>query len=76
MKPIVLAAAAAVICQVSAFAQKPEPNEQQKAVAAAVREMQAQQVKMAGNQAQIDAKLATLGEALRQARIFTSRAGH
>jgi ABC-type transporter MlaC component len=45
-------------------------------VAAAIKEIQAQQATIADNQAKIDAKLATVGEAVRIARIYSSRGGH
>ena len=45
-------------------------------VAAAIKEIQAQQATIAENQTKIDAKLATVGEAVRIARIYSSRGGH
>jgi uncharacterized protein YqgV (UPF0045/DUF77 family) len=57
-----------------AFAQTQTPSAEQQ-VAAALKEVQAQQAKMAANQTQIDAKLATLAEAIRVARIYASRGG-
>ena len=42
---------------------------------AALKELQTQQAAIAENQAKIDAKLATLAEALRLARIYSSRGG-
>lgn len=45
------------------------------AVAALLRDVQAQQAILAENQKQIDAKLADVGESLRVARIFVSRGG-
>ena len=39
------------------------------------KEVQAQQIQIAENQAKIDAKLATLAEAIRVARIYSSRGG-
>jgi len=48
----------------------PDPAEQ---VLALVREVQAQQSAMAENQAKIEAKLATLTESVRIARIYSSR---
>jgi len=38
--------------------------------------VQAQQRQIAENQANIDAKLASLAEAIRVARIYASRGGH
>ncbi|MGI8890129.1 MAG: hypothetical protein ACR2G0_05015 [Chthoniobacterales bacterium] len=40
-----------------------------------IKEVQAQQVTMAANQAKIDAKLVSLAEAIRVARIYASRGG-
>jgi len=43
---------------------------------AAVAELQAQQLALAENQAKIEAKLATIAEAIRVARIYGSRSGN
>jgi hypothetical protein len=40
-----------------------------------IKEVQAQQVVIADNQAKIDAKLVALAEAIRVARIYSSRGG-
>ena len=45
-------------------------------VAAVIKEIQAQQATIAENQAKIDAKLVTVSEAVRIARIYSSRGGH
>ena len=45
------------------------------AFAALLTEVAAQQAVIADNQAKIDAKLATIGESVRVARIFVSRGG-
>ena len=50
------------------------PQDQQ--VVAAVKEIQAQQAQIAENQAKIEAKMATIAEAVRMAKIYASRAGH
>lgn len=47
----------------------------QKQLEALVKTIQAQQIQIAENQARIDAKLVLLGEALRVARIYSSRGG-
>jgi hypothetical protein len=52
------------------------PTTQDQQLAALVKEVQTQQAQLAENQAAIDAKLATIGEALRMARIYISRGGH
>jgi hypothetical protein len=44
-------------------------------IQALVAEVRAQQVTLAENQAKIDAKLATIAEAVRIARIYASRSG-
>jgi hypothetical protein len=41
-----------------------------------ISEVQAQQKAIAENQVKIDEKLVTLGDTIREARIFSSRAGH
>ena len=46
-----------------------------KQLEALMKEVQAQQVQIAANQAKIDAKLATLAEAIRIARIYAGRGG-
>ena len=46
---------------------------EQQQVAALAKEVQAQQVAIADNQTKIDAKMAAIAEALRQARIYSSR---
>jgi microcompartment protein CcmK/EutM len=48
-----------------------DPQTQQ--VLALVKEIQAQQAKLSENQAALDAKLATVGEAVRIARVFAAR---
>ena len=55
-------------------AEAPSPQLQQ--IAAITREIQAQQALIAENQAKIDAKLGTVAEAVRLARIYASRSGH
>ena len=51
-------------------------NPQEQQVLSAIKEIQAQQTTIAENQAKIDAKLVTVGEAVRIARIYSSRGGH
>jgi hypothetical protein len=55
-------------------AEPASPQEQQ--LLAVIKEVQAQQTAIAENQAKIDAKLVTVGEAVRIARIYSSRGGH
>jgi hypothetical protein len=44
-------------------------------VTAVVTELEAQQLKLQDNQNKIDEKIATIAEAVRQARIFAARGG-
>jgi hypothetical protein len=53
---------------------KESVREQQQVVALA-KEVQAQQAMIADNQTKIDAKMTTIAEALRLARIYSSRGG-
>jgi hypothetical protein len=46
---------------------------EQQQVAALAKEVQAQQTTIADNQAKIDVKMAAIAEALRQARIYSTR---
>lgn len=50
-------------------------QQQEQQVLAAAKEVQSQQVAIAENQARIDAKLVTIAEYLRAARIYSSRGG-
>jgi hypothetical protein len=52
--------------------QAPVANDEQRLLAL-VKEVQAQQARIADNQTKIDAKLSEIAETLRLARIFTSR---
>jgi ABC-type transporter MlaC component len=57
-------------------AEAPSASQQQEQqVLAVAKEVQNQQVAIAENQTKIDAKLATIGEYLRVARIYSSRGG-
>jgi ABC-type transporter MlaC component len=57
-------------------AEAPDPNRQQEQqVLAVAKEVQAQQAAIAENQAKMDAKLATIAESLRVARIYATRGG-
>jgi hypothetical protein len=55
-------------------AQAPDAKDEQQLLAL-IKEVQAQQVEIAANQTKIDAKLADVAEAIRVARIFSSRTG-
>lgn len=73
MKKLMLLGALALFAT-SIGAQSTAP-EDPKRVEALIKEIQAQQLVIADNQAKIDAKLVTLGEAIRVARIYASRGG-
>jgi len=72
---ILSASLAFLVLSVSALAAEPPPDRDQQQVAALAKEVQAQQVTIADNQKKIDEKMAAIAEALRQARIYASRAG-
>ncbi|MGI8431165.1 MAG: hypothetical protein ACR2MW_02590 [Chthoniobacterales bacterium] len=60
----------------SVGAQSPAPaNGDQARLEAMLREVRTQQTHLAENQTKIDAKLATLAEAIRIAKIYSSRGG-
>jgi hypothetical protein len=68
------------VCLIGAFgvrAAEPakELEREQQQVVALAKEVQAQQTTIADNQTKIDAKVVTIGEALRLAKIYASRAG-
>jgi outer membrane lipoprotein-sorting protein len=73
MKKLMLLGALALIIT-SSEAQSPAPVEPQQ-LQALLKEVQAQQIQLAENQAKIDAKLVTLAEAIRIAKIYASRGG-
>jgi protein-disulfide isomerase len=73
MKKLMLLGAIALFAT-SIFAQSPATDDQKK-MEALLKEVQAQQVVIADNQAKIDAKLVTVAEAIRVARIYGSRGG-
>ncbi len=76
MKRFVFAAAAILACHASTQGQAVPANAQQdQQIIALAKELQVQQAAIAENQAKIEAKLAALAEALRIARIYTSRSG-
>lgn len=65
---------AALVSAPAAEPSKENEREQQQLLALA-REVQSQQATIAENQAKIDAKMTTIAEALRLARIYASRGG-
>jgi hypothetical protein len=63
-----------LVSSAAAEPSKESVREQQQVVALA-KEVQAQQAMIADNQTKIDAKMTTIAEALRLARIYSSRGG-
>lgn len=53
-----------------------EAEREQQQLMALTKEVQAQQALIADNQTKIDAKMTTVAEALRLAKIYASRGGH
>ena len=53
-----------------------ESEREQQQILALAKELQAQQAAIAENQTKIDAKLVTIAEALRIAKIYSSRSGN
>jgi ABC-type transporter MlaC component len=76
MKPITAATflTAVLFLLTPAVAQTPAQKDADE-LNALIKDVQAQQAEIAENQAKIDEKLATLGETIREARIFSSRGG-
>jgi hypothetical protein len=74
MKALRLLICLAAIAATQLIAADPAAAPDQQVVIA-IKEIQTQQAQIADNQAKIDAKLATVVEAVRQARIFASRGG-
>jgi hypothetical protein len=59
----------------AAPAQSPQRDPAQEEMTVLIKEVRAQQAAVAANQAKINEKLATLAEAIRIARIYSSRGG-
>ena len=75
MKSFSLIATCLLALLVSARGAEPSKENEgaQQQLVALAKEVQAQQAAIAENQTKIDAKMATIAEALRQARIYSSR---
>jgi hypothetical protein len=56
-------------------AETPDTRQVPEQILTLIKEVQGQQAMIADNQAKIDAKLATIAEAMRVARIYSSRGG-
>jgi len=74
MKKFMLLLCFALFAASSGAQSPPKPDEHHR-VQALMKEVQAQQIRLADNQAKIDEKLLTLGEAIRVAKIYASRGG-
>ena len=77
MKSFSLIATCLLALTVGALAAEPAKESEREAqqLLALVKEVQAQQAAIAENQTKIDAKMAAIAEALRLARIYSSRSG-
>ena len=75
--PALIATCLFALLAVSAPAAEPSKESQgeQQQLLALVKEVQSQQAAIAENQTKIDAKLAAIAEALRLAKIYSSRSG-
>jgi hypothetical protein len=73
-----LLTAALLSTAIPAWAAEPskQNDQDQQQLAALAKEVQGQLATLADNQAKIDAKLVSIAEALRLARIYASRSGH
>lgn len=69
------AVSAAFVLATTATAQVPQPTADDKKSMALVKEVREQQAQIAANQEKIEAKLTALAEAVRQAKIYSSRGG-
>ena len=69
------ALSAAIVLITTARAQVPQPTAGDLKSMALVKEIRDQQVEIAANQAKIEARLTALAEAVRQAKIYSSRGG-
>jgi ABC-type transporter MlaC component len=70
---LILCCVFAIAVGVPAAEPSKEAERDQQQAAALVKEVQAQQAEIADNQTKIDAKLASIAEAVRQAKIYASR---
>lgn len=71
LSTLVVTCLAALVVSASAV----EPSKESQQLMALVKEVTAQHAAIADNQTKIDAKLVTIGEAIRLARIYASRSG-
>jgi hypothetical protein len=74
--PALIAVFSLALLVAAPAAEAPDATQQQiQQVLAVAKEVRGQQTAIAENQEKIDAKLATIAESLRQARIYSSRGG-
>ncbi len=69
------AVSAAIVLITTASAQVPQTTAGDQKSIALVKEIREQQAQIAANQEKIEAKLTALAEAVRQAKIYSSRGG-
>jgi hypothetical protein len=74
MKALLFLTCLSLALVAKASAADPAPAQEQQ-LTAAIKEIQTQQAQIADNQVKIDAKLANVVEAVRVARIYSSRGG-
>jgi hypothetical protein len=74
MKSLLLTSLSLLLMVLSTVAQAPAPNgKNEEQLLALAKEVQLQQAQIVANQSKIDAKLTDVAEAIRMARIFSSR---
>jgi hypothetical protein len=74
--PVLIAVFSLALLVAAPAAEAPDATQQQiQQVLAVAKEVRGQQTAIAENMEKIDAKLATIAESLRQARIYSSRSG-
>lgn len=75
LSALVALALSVLLLNASAAEPSKESQQREQQMMALVKDVQAQQAAIADNQAKIDAKLVTVADALRLARIYASRSG-
>ena len=73
MKRVLVLALSSIALLATSASRGQAPEASDEKLLALVKEIQAQQTQIAANQGKIEAKLAEIAEAIRVARIFTSR---
>lgn len=74
MKRVLLIGFTLLAAGLSSIAQAPDAKDEQAQLVALVKDVQNQQAQILSNQNKIDSKLAEVAEAVRMARLFSSRA--